>query len=487
MSERQYRLLVVDDEYSMREVLEIVLANAGYLVSCAGTLEEAKKILEQGIVDVVLTDLYMGKDRLAGLQLLYYLNTQQPTTPAIMITGHGSIESAVEAMRLGALDYIQKPFKSNEEILLRVAKAVEKRILLLENEAYRFEQASKAPIENIVGESPAFKQVLDMVRRVAVLPSTVAIYGESGVGKELIARTLHALSHRAKKPFVAINCGGIPETLLESELFGYKKGAFTGALQDKNGLFVAANGGTLFLDEIGDMPLALQVKLLRVLDDGYVTPVGGLTSTKVDVRVLSATNKNLAQMVEEGQFRKDLYYRLNVIPIVIPPLRERKEDIPLLAKHFIARHAHTMVLRQKSLSPEALQALMRYDWPGNVREMSNVLERALGLSESQEIGIQDLPIAIQEYGTKPDAHDKKESKHQGSERQPRMEIPADFSDFQLDNTGIDLERVVAEFEIACIRQALELGHYSQQKAARLLGLTPRTLRYRLEKYNLSDE
>lgn len=464
MTARQFRVLVVDDDPGLREVLEIVLANAGYDVSSAKSVEEAVNILENLLIDVILTDLYMGKDRLAGLRLLQYLKENQPETPALMITGHGTIESAVEAMRLGALDYLQKPFKSNEEVLLRVARAVEKRVLLRENEAFRLDQSRKARLDTIVGNSPKFSKVLDMVRRVAALPSTVAINGESGVGKELIARALHTLSPRSGKPFVAINCGGIPETLLESELFGYKKGAFTGANQDKEGLFVAADGGTLFLDEIGEMPASLQVKLLRVLDDGCVTPVGGLSSTRVDVRVLSATNRDLAEMVDSGGFRKDLYYRLNVIPITVPPLRERIEDIPLLARHLIARHAKNIGCEEKALSPEALEALTQYSWPGNVREMSNVLERALGLSEQADIRLEDLPPYLLSG--------------------PPLERPEATV---LHESGIDLEALVAEFEMDYIRQALERSHYSQQKTAKLLGLTPRTLRYRLEKYNLSND
>ncbi|NLO32002.1 MAG: sigma-54-dependent Fis family transcriptional regulator [Candidatus Hydrogenedentes bacterium] len=464
MSKRAFKILVVDDDEGLREVLDIVLSNAGYNVITAASVEEAQSPLERELIDVVVTDLYMGRDRKAGLRLLEYLNENQPDTPALMITGHGTIESAVEAMRLGALDYLQKPFKSNEEVLLRVARAVEKRILLRENRAFRLDQSRTAHVNTLVGDSPKFKKMLDMVRRVAGLPSTVAINGESGVGKELVARALHSLSPRAEKPFVAINCGGIPENLLESELFGYKKGAFTGAQQDKEGLFVVADGGTLFLDEIGEMPIALQVKLLRVLDDGSVTPVGGLSSKAVDVRVLSATNRNLAEMVEQGTFRNDLYYRLNVIPITVPPLRERISDIPLLVRYLIARHTKNLICKEKSLSPEALDALTRYAWPGNIREMSNVLERALGLSDHDDIRLEDLPAHIRDL---PDSHPPKK--------------PILLDDY------IDLESEVAQFEREYIQHALEQCHYSLSKTAQRLGLTPRTLRYRLEKYNLTTE
>ncbi len=464
MNTKTYRILVVDDEASMREVLQIVLENAGYDTLTAASVNEATGILERVAVDVVLTDLYMGKDRQAGLQLLDYLKISQPFTPAIMITAHGTVESAVEAMRLGALDYLQKPFKSNEELLLRVERAINQRNLIRENVAFRTDQQRKARLDAMVGNSPAFREVLSMVRRIAALPSTVAIHGESGVGKELVARALHALSARANKPIVAINCGGIPETLLESELFGYKKGAFTGAGQDKEGLFVVADGGTIFLDEIGEMPPMLQVKLLRVLDNNSVTPVGGLSSIEVDVRVISATNRDLTEMVAGGSFRKDLFYRLNVIPIHVPPLRERCDDIPLLTRHLICKHAENMGCPPKSVSPEVEVALMDYTWQGNVRELSNVLERALALCITERIELDDLPPYIREF--RPDQH---------------------ISATKVGDEGIDLESIVAELEISCIKQALERSRYSQQKAASLLGLSPRSLRYRLDKYNLTAE
>jgi len=301
-----------------------------------------------------------------------------------------------------------------------------------------------------------------MIRRVATLPSTIAIHGESGVGKELVARAIHNLSDRSKKPFVAINCGGIPENLLESELFGYKKGAFTGALEDKEGLFVVADGGSLFLDEIGEMPLKLQVRLLRVLDSNTVMPVGGTSEVEVDVRLISATNRDLAQMVEKGAFRKDLYYRLNVIPVTVPPLRHRTGDIPLFARHFVAVYAKSLDRGEVELPREAEEALERFNWPGNVRELANVIERAVALCRGNRIELWDLPAHIQNYVPAGDTE--------------HGELPAE---------GVQLEDLIAKMETRFIKQALEKARYSQKQAAQLLGLTPRSLRYRLQKYGLS--
>lgn len=457
------RILVVDDEQGMREMLEIVLGNAGYEIKTAGSVEAAQRLLADEAFDVVLTDLYMGNDREAGMRLLSYLHEHAPHTPAIMMTAYGSIETAIEAMRRGATDYVQKPFKSNDEVRLRIKHAIAQRNLIRENEALRKEQARQGRIENMIGQSPAYLDVIEMVRKVAALPSTIALHGESGSGKELVARALHHLSNRVDKPFVAINCGGIPENLLESELFGYRKGAFTGATEDKEGLFVVANGGTVFLDEIGEMPLLLQAKLLRVLDNQTITPVGGVSEIKVDVRIISATNRNLEQMAEEGVFRHDLYYRLNVIPIQVPPLRERRDDIPLLAHHFIHKHAAKIGRAITGISNDALAALSRYAWPGNVRELGNVLERVVALCPGECIDLEDLPPQVRNY-------------------QPSGPLPT-----QLPIEGVDLEATVAELEINLIKQALEKSRYSQKKAAELLRLTPRSLRYRLQKYGLEAE
>ncbi len=454
------RVLVVDDEAGMRELLEIVLGNEGYDVKTAGDVTSAQNVLQEQHFDCLITDLRFGAQRDAGLKLLRWTREHEPSIPVVMITAYGSVETAIEALKEGATDYILKPFK-NDEIRLVVRKAIEQRNLIRENTALRKDQALRGKLENIIGKSRAIEEVRDMIRRVATVPSTVAIHGESGTGKELVARAIHALSERAEKPFVAVNCGAFPENLLESELFGYKKGAFTGATEDKDGLFVAANGGTLFLDEIGEMPVNLQVKLLRVLDNGLILPVGGTVPIPVSVRIISATNRNLEEMVRNNQFREDLFYRLNVIPIVVPPLRERAEDIPLLVRHFISQHATKMNRAPLTIAAEAEDALRTFHWPGNVRELENVMERAVALCRGSQIELADLPTYIQHY----------------------VATPSDVI-HDLPEEGLDLEAYVADLETRLIKQALERTRYSQKKAAELLHLSPRSFRYRLQKYGL---
>ena len=448
----------------MRELLDIVLGNDGYKVFAVPTVDAALAALGEQKFDVVLTDLRMGADRDAGMTLLSWLQENAPSTPAIMITAHGSVETAIEAMKRGAADYVMKPFK-NDEIRILVGRAIEQRDLLRENALLRRERASYGEVGNLIGASPAIERVREMIRRVAVLPSTVAIHGESGTGKEHVARSIHQLSTRSGKPFVAINCGGVPENLLESELFGYKKGAFTGATEDKEGLFVAADGGTLFLDEIGEMPLSLQVKLLRVLDNSVVMPVGGTSGIQVDVRIISATNRDLEEMVKEGEFRQDLFYRLNVIDVAVPPLRERKDDIPLLVRHFVEKHAQKLGREAMTVTPDAEAALRRFEWPGNVRELMNVIERAVALCTGDRIDCADLPSQVCDH------------------------VAAPGKDVtQLPPGGLDLETLIAEIETGLIEQALQNGRHSRKRAAQLLGLTTRSLRYRLQKYGLdSDE
>lgn len=455
------RVLVVDDELSMRELLEIVLANDGYKVETVGTIEAAKEALTHRAIDIVMTDLRIGSDRDAGMTLLQWLHENAPQIPSIMMTAHGSVESAIEAMKRGATDYVVKPFK-NDEIRLLVRRALEQRDLVRENSAWRSEQARLGKIENMVGCSPAIERVRELIRRVAALPSTIAIHGESGTGKELVARNIHQLSPRSEKPFVAINCGGIPENLLESELFGHKKGAFTGAIEEKTGLFVMAHGGTLFLDEIGEMPLALQVKLLRVLDDGVIMPVGGTAGTTVDVRVISATNRNLEKMSKQGDFREDLYYRLNVIPIHVPPLRERGGDVPQLARHFAIKQGARLGRGNIQIGDSAMNVLVHYAWPGNVRELQNVMERAVALSDGDTIHDTDLPPTV----TRP--------------APLRVDSPE-----ELPLDGLNLEELIADIEINLIRQAMDNAKHSQKRAAELLGLSPRSLRYRMQKHGMN--
>ncbi len=458
----KFSALVVDDEAGMRELLEIVLGNDGYDVTAAATVDEAIAALNDRPYDAVITDLRMQNDHTAGLNLLSWIKENAPTTPAIMITAYASMETAIEALKRGAADYIMKPFK-NDELRLLIKRAIAQRNMNREIIALRKSQALRGAVDNIIGKSHAIEETREMIRRVGMLPSTVAIHGESGTGKELVARAIHQLSERAARPFVALNCGGFPENLLESELFGHKKGAFTGAVEDKEGLFVVADGGSLFLDEVGEMPLALQVKLLRVLDDQTIMPVGGTTTIKVDVRIISATNRNLEAMANAGEFREDLYYRLNVIPIPVPPLRAREGDVPLLARHFAKTHAQRLSRSPVDIAPEAEEALDSFRWPGNVRELENVLERAVALCRGDRIELSDLPTYVRDYTPDP---------------QPALS--------DLPEGGLDLEQLIADLETRLIQQALKRGRYSQKRAAELLGLTPRSLRYRLQKYNLSD-
>lgn len=450
----------MDDEAGMRELLEIVLENDGYVVRSEPSAKDAIKALAEDTFDVVVTDLRMGNEHDAGMDLLSWLRSNSPSTPAIMMTAHGSVETAIEAMKRGAVDYILKPF-TNDEMRLLVERAIEQRDLVRENVVLRREQAKLGQLDNMVGKSEAIESVKEMIRRVAVLPSTIAIHGESGTGKELVARGIHQLSDRSNKPFVAINCGGIPENLLESELFGHKKGSFTGAIEDKEGLFVMADGGTLFLDEIGEMPLSLQVKLLRVLDNHVVTPIGAGAEVKVDVRIVSATNRNLEEMSKEGEFREDLYYRLNVIPITVPAVRDRREDIPLLARYFVEEHSQRLLQHSLEIDDDAIKALSAYRWPGNVRELGNVVERGVALCDGKTFKHSDLPPHVQTYVSAP---------------------PTSVTELPVG--GLDMEALIAEIEIGFINQALVKSKHSQKEAARLLGLTARSLRYRLQKYNL---
>jgi two-component system response regulator PilR (NtrC family) len=455
------RILIVEDEPSMRELLAIMLENQGYEAEGVETYDEAAKKLRGGLWDLLITDLWLNEDRHGGIKVLREAQDADGFIPSIVITAHSSVGSAVEAMKLGAYDYLIKPFK-NDELKLVVEKALESKKLRTENKVLRTELKKLGRLDDLVGISSAMNNMKDLIRKVACLSSTVLIRGESGTGKELVAKAIHNCSARSDKPFVAINCGGIPENLLESELFGHVKGAFTGAISHKDGLFKVASGGSLFLDEIGETSMALQVKLLRVLDEMKIRPVGSASDFSVDVRLISATNKDLEKVVSEGKFREDFYYRLNVIPLYVPSLRERREDILLLARHFLqefCRRAGSKI----SVSPETEKILEQYRWPGNVRELENVIERAAALCNGDAIGPHDLPRKLCDSAV---------------EEPCAAEFPSE---------GIHLNSRVEAFERSLIKQAMKRTSNSQTKAARLLRLSPRSLRYKLEKYNMKGK
>ncbi|MGD2080330.1 MAG: sigma-54 dependent transcriptional regulator [Nitrospirota bacterium] len=389
MSEHKSRILVVDDEKDICKALEFLLLGEGYAVKTAQSGEEALEILKKEGFDVVLSDLKMEK--VDGMAVLEETKRLRPDTAVIIMTAYASVESAVEAMKKGAAEYIVKPF-INEEIRLTLRRTLEQRRLLSENIALKRELSQhRQRCKDVVFESESMERIFELIDDVAPTKSNILLLGESGTGKSLIAEIIHCTSPRREGPFMSINCSAIPETLLESELFGYKKGAFTGAVSDKKGLVQMADGGTLFLDEIGDMPLALQAKLLKVIESGEVTPLGDTKSTYSDVRLITATNQDLPGKIAEGTFREDLYYRVNVIEITIPPLRRRKEDIPLLLEHFVKQFARQNEKAVKGFSLEAKEVILGYNWPGNVRELANVTERAVVLSKSELIQPGDLP------------------------------------------------------------------------------------------------
>jgi len=390
---REGTVLIVDDEANMRRVLSALLERKGYKVLDAGDGEQALSILASEPVDALLTDLKMP--RMNGLELLDSARRAYPQLPVILLTAHGTVGSAVEALKRGAFDYLTKPFDP-EEIQQVVEKAVRTHAL---QQAETSIEPGDNPDSLLLGDSPALLEVLRVTARVAATPATVLITGESGTGKELVARRLHLRSDRADEPFVKINCAAIPEGLLESELFGHEKGAFTGAASRKPGRFELADGGTLFLDEIGEMPLSSQPKLLRAIQEGRFYRVGGTTTISVDVRLVAATNRDLEVEVREGRFREDLFYRLNVVPVRLPPLRERREDIPALVGRFLERSASRHGVRLRSFSPDAVAALQRHDWPGNIRELENAVERSLLLAEGDHIELGDLPRGLEDAGS----------------------------------------------------------------------------------------
>jgi len=458
------KILVVDDEESIREFFEIMLKREGYQVLTVANGREALEQLKKHSVDLVITDIQMPE--LSGMELLSSIREMDPEMLVIMITAFGSTETAVEAMKLGAYDYVQKPFKI-DEVKIIIRQALEKRSLKLENVQLKKELGTRYAFDNIIGGAPPMLRIYEMVKRVANTKSSVLITGESGTGKELIARAIHYNGPLKEKPFVTVNCGAIPENLMESEMFGHKKGSFTGAIADKKGLFEVANGGTIFLDELGELPLTMQVKLLRVIQEGTFKRVGGTEDINVDVRVISATNKNLDLEVKSGKFREDLFYRMNVIQIHCPPLRERKEDIPMLGNHFLEKFSKVLGINVKKISNEAMEILKRYHYPGNVRELENIIERTVALEPGNLILPESLPRHLLEVRQEPGQLDAN-----------KIEID--------DQKGIDLEKLVADFERTLLTKALQQTGGVKKKAARLLNISFRSMRYRVDKYSLGN-
>jgi len=455
------RILVVDDEANLRDQVSRLVRRAGMEPVTAADGQEALEVLEQQAIDVVLCDVRMP--RLDGMALLEKLGGADTDVAVIITSAYGDIELARRALSLGAVDYLPKPIKKHEELALRLNLAQQRLRLKIENQRLRRQVKEQVNLEHIVGESEPIQSLLRTVRKVAEFKSTVLIMGESGTGKELIARAVHDASPRAGGPFVAVNCGAIPENLLESELFGYVRGAFTDAVRNKIGLFEEASGGTLFLDEIGELPLGLQVKLLRVLQEEEVRRVGENRPRNVDVRVLAATIRDLSEEAKKGVFREDLFYRLNVLSLKVPPLRERKEDIPLLANHFLARCNSKLGTRVTSIDPAAMRTLIQYPWPGNVRELENLVERAVILCDSDTITSELLTDKISQT--------------------PEVDNEVSF----LDPDELSIKKTMAHVERELIRRALAKTGGNRTRAARLLDISHRTLLYKLKDYDIDAD
>ena len=447
------RVLVVDDEENLRVVVRSFLRRAGYEVEVAASAEDALVLVESFGPDVVITDVRMP--RMSGIDLLATLQAKGSGATVIVMSAYGNVDRALEAMKAGAYDYIQKPFKA-EEVLLTLRKAEERESLRRENRALRQEIRKENLFEDMLAKSPAMQGIFKTVSKIADYKTTALITGESGVGKELVARAIHRRSSRRGGAFIAVNCGAIPENLLESELFGYKRGAFTDAAQDRTGLFEQASHGTLLLDEIGELPLALQVKLLRVLQEDSIRRLGDSKDLKVDVRILAATHRDLAAEVKAGRFREDLYYRINVLPIHVPPLRDRREDIPVLLDHFIARNNARFGTNIAGITPEARRLLLEYPWPGNVRELENTIERSMVLAEGETISVEDLPERTREARDPIQSH--------------------------LTTGELSIKKTSRIIEEILIRRALTKTKGNRTRAAEVLEISHRALLYKIKDY-----
>ena len=459
MAKKAYHILAVDDELSMRELLEYLLEKDGYQVTCAESGSQAIELLGKNRYDLMICDIRLGD--ITGLDVLRASKEKNPATVVIMISAYVTTEVAVEAMNEGAYDYVPKPF-DNDELKATVANALELKTLEQEKETIDDQLKKNIHFKRIVGNSPAMLHIFNLIRQVATTRTNVLVSGESGTGKELIARAIHEESQRSAKPFVAINCGGIPETLMESELFGHIKGSFTGATQDKKGLFEAAHKGTVFLDEIGELGMSLQVKLLRAVQEKAFKPVGSNEDIEVDCRIITATNKNLAEEVIEGRFREDLFYRLNVIEIKVPPLRERRGDLKALAQHFLDKYSREMGKEIKKMSSYAVDLLNKYDFPGNVRELENLMERSVALSNTNIILPESLALSV---------HKRRWIEGVEGKRYDLDEV----------GKGVALDVILREIEYAYLQKALEAAEGNKNRAAELLGITFRSFRHRLGK------
>ena len=452
------RILVVDDEQSMQDFLRLLLESAGYEVALAASMKEGEARFREGGIDLVLSDIIMPDG--TGLELLKSIKELDARASVIMMTAYASTKTAIEAMKLGAYDYVSKPFDV-DELQLLVQKALEKTELVDENVYLRRELEEKYQFSNIIGRSRKMQEIFSLIERVARTTSTVLLQGESGTGKELIARAIHFASPRADKRFLSVNCGAMPENLLESELFGHEKGSFTGAVREKKGLFREAHHGTLFLDEIGEMSTSMQVKLLRALQEKKVRKVGGSAEQAVDARIITATNQDLRELIDRGDFREDLYYRINVIPILLPALRQRREDIPLLVDHFVKKHCDEMGMEPKTIESPAMRVLEEYRWPGNVRELENMIERILALSTEETITARDLPAHLAE----------------GGHPSP--------GEVDLPDGGLNLEGYLDDIRAGLMRQALDRTSGVQTQAAELLNMSFRSFRYYAKKMGVT--
>ena len=459
-------ILVCDDQRSICEMLDICLRKEGHKVETVSGGEVAKKKLSSANYEVLVTDIKMPQTD--GIEVLRYARQVSPETSVILITAVEDYEAAVQAVKGGAFDYIHKGPGLLEELKIAVARAVEAINLRRQNFAFKRDAASRNSLENIIGKSATIEKLKQTIRTVAPTGSTVLIYGDSGTGKELVARAVHACSPRGGEPFVSINCGAFPETLLESELFGYVKGAFTGANQNKRGLFEVAHGGTIFLDEISEMSVSMQVKLLRVLQERSLRPVGGTQETQIDVRVIAATNKDLKELVTANTFREDLYYRVSVIPIFVPPLRERREDVPLLASHFLKKYATAAQKSILKINADSLAALRDFDWPGNVRQLENAIERAVALETTEELRVEFEPEHPKARAAVATAAGNGSNGH-------HHDIPSE---------GLDFDSYVAGIERSLIESALEQSGGVQTRAAELLKVSYRSFRHLLKKYDI---